>query len=71
MISLLKQQKYGLVMEPIARKYYLNRVKIPSEPNRQGNGFVSKEFPFLVASPDGLVHCTCHHCVSWKSFTGN
>ena len=22
--------------------------------------FVSKEFPFLGASPDGLVHCTCH-----------
>ena len=54
--------KYGLAMELIARKDYINQVRNNHQnlTVEETGLFVSKEFSFLGASHDGLVHCTCH-----------
>ena len=54
--------KYGLAMEPIARKDYFSQVKNNHQNLivEETGLFVSKEFFFLGANPDGLFHCTCH-----------
>ena len=54
--------KYSLVMEPIVGKDCFNQGKInhQSLTVEEIGLFVSKEFPFLGAIPDGLVHCACH-----------
>ena len=46
--------KYGLAMEPIARKDYFNRVKNNHQnlTVEETGLFVSKEFPFLGASQE-------------------
>ena len=54
--------KYGLVMEPIARKDCFIWVKTNhhSLTVEETGLFVFKEFPFLVANPNGRVHSTYH-----------
>ena len=60
-ISLLHQQQYGLAIETITRKDYFNQLKNNLTQNltvEETGLFISKEFFFLGASPDGLVHST-------------
>ena len=54
--------KYGLTMEPKARKDYFHRVKNnhQSLTVEETDLLVSEEFSFLGTIPDGLLHWTCH-----------
>lgn len=65
-----KATQWGINKEPLARKGYEQRCK------KEHNHFsvsetgllVSSKYPFLAASPDGVVECSCHGkgCVEMK-----
>ena len=57
-----KYTRYGNLMEPVARSnYYESQHNIHENFKVDETGFlVSKDFPFLGASPDGMVSCSCH-----------
>ena len=55
-------EKYGLAMNPVARKDYFNWLKDHHHSlNVEETGlFVFKELPFMGPTRDGIVHPTCH-----------
>ena len=54
--------KYGIEMEPIARKAFTGYFKLYHENVKvtETGLHVNTNFPYLGASPDGLVLCSCH-----------
>lgn len=54
--------EYGRQCEPVAKSHYraLMRIQHKSFQLTDSGLIVSKELPFLGASPDGLVSCSCH-----------
>ena len=54
--------KYGIEMEPIARKAFTGHFKLYHENVKvtETGLHVNTNFPYLGASPDGLVLCSCH-----------
>ena len=60
---------YGQRSEPIAKQLYKNVKKDHNEFRFKDSGLlVDKEYPFLGASPDGIVSCACcgHHVIEIK-----
>ena len=57
-----KYTRYGKDMEPKARVFYYNKNKDYHQNFKvEETGFhVNAEYPYLGASPDGLIYCTCH-----------
>ena len=56
------QMKYGLLIEPIARKHYGEKLQNKGHVNvtvKETGLFVCKEHVYLAASPDGIVECDC------------
>lgn len=56
-----KATKYGISHEPLARKRYFDKISHDhtSFQCSQTGLFVFKDYPFLAASPDGVVKCKC------------
>ena len=57
-----KYTQYGIKMEPIAKQYYVNEesCKHKNFSTNEVGFLVKSNQPFLGASPDGLVNCSCH-----------
>ena len=57
-----KATQWGINKEPLARKAYEQRCKKDHShfSVTEVGLFVSVKYPFLAASPDGLVECACH-----------
>ena len=57
-----KQMQYGCAMESSARDWYFATQKQQHvNLSVRGTGFhVQIDYPFLGASPDGIVSCDCH-----------
>ena len=56
-----KHTEYGLQSEPVAKAHYSMLMKTHKNFKLTDTGLiVSEELPFLAASPDGLVSCSCH-----------
>ena len=57
-----KATQWGLGNEPVARKLYIkdNRKKHKHLQVSECGLFIDIEFPYIAASPDALVSCTCH-----------
>ena len=57
-----KATQWGINKEPLARKAYEQRCKKDHShfSVTEVGLFVSVKYPFLAASPDGLVKCACH-----------
>ncbi len=54
--------KHGLRYESVARNHYIKRLAVNHKDISVAETglHVHQDLPFLRASPDGLVHCTCH-----------
>ena len=54
--------RWGIDNEPVARKLYIanNKSKHVKFSVVEAGFFIDREYPFLGASPDALVSCSCH-----------
>ena len=54
--------RYGKETEPKAREFYKNKIQNEHHDLKvEETGFhVNAEYPYLGATPDGLVYCSCH-----------
>ena len=58
-----KATEWGIANEPLALKNYLEKFKHEHKKvkiDEQGWFYVSLDYPFIGASPDGIIHCECH-----------
>ena len=56
-----KQMQYGFAMESSARDWYFATQKQHVNLSVRETGFHARvDYPFLGASPDGIVSCDCH-----------
>ena len=60
-LSSIPAVKYGVENEPIARDWYANQMRLVHQDfNCRESGFyIYQPKPFLGASPDGIVSCSC------------
>ena len=58
-----KALEWGVTNEAIARQSYrkISKKKHKGLQVFESGFFISKDYPFIGASPDGLVECSCHH----------
>ena len=60
-LSSIPAVKYGVENQPIARDWYANQMRLIHQDFtcRESGFYIYQSKPFLGASPDGIVSCSC------------